>query len=298
MAGKVTKPELGDKPIDVTDYFRVSSKGCKWIVPPRKELVEKLANRNNFFFESLNRAWLLKALGAKPAENADNVIMVGCCRLYEQPFVVAAYFRLLNELGIKYNLIDEYCCTGPLEIMTKPEDMDETLALMKSLNKKNIDNAKAVGASKMFYYCTGCMGTVQKLFEKTENGVTLGYSPDIFIEPLKKVKQLKAKPARVGYFRGCGRRYLKKVSGLPNKFERLENEYRSMVDRIEGIEIVDIPHNICCKDNVKAVAKSIAAANVDYTVTPCFGCRLYIEDEGVKIIQLHELLLEAVTYQG
>jgi hypothetical protein len=138
-------------------------------------------------------------------------------------------------------------------------------------------------------------GALAQYADTEGTGMTMGYGLDILTEPLKKVKELKvAEPARIGYYRGC--LGLKKEMNPDFSFDF--DTYRSWVDRIEGLEVIDLPNNICCqatrkgRQNVKKLAED---NNLDYIVTPCLECRRNLDEEGQKVLLLGTLLLEAVT---
>jgi hypothetical protein len=174
-----------------------------------------------------------------------------------------------------------------------PEEWEETVARTKSLEQRNFDLAKEQGAKHVYWYCHTDQPMAQ-LVDTKDTGVTIGHGLDILIEPLKKVKKLKAKPAKVGYFRGCWR-----IKYYFNPKLKLNFDiWRSWLDRIEGIEVVDIPHNICCSEDAQAIAKEIKDRGVDYTVTPCNACRSFVSAAGAKTITLPAFLLECLTYEG
>jgi len=244
------------------------------------------------------RRLLLRGLGARPNKEAKDVVIPGCMTPYLNPLKLRSYFQLLRLLGVRYNLIeDEYCCGyGAAEIDLYPEKRKELLELAKSSNQKNIDQVKTQGADKVFYFCYGCLGAAHKFFSK-ESDLSIGYALDILIEPMEKVGSLKAlATARVGYYQGCWRLPLERSPEMKPPFDI----WRSWLDRIEGIDVVDLPASICCDKNPEAVIRSAKKSGVDYIVTPCMGCwgRVYHVREGLKVLMLHELLLESLSNKG
>jgi hypothetical protein len=236
------------------------------------------------------RAHVLFGIGAKRTSRAENIIFTGCGAIRG----MSLYFKLLNILGIKYNLLpSEYCCGTMLLWTANSEEWDKNLGRAKSLEQRNFELAREQGAKHLYWYCNGCQPIAQFIDTK-DSGVTIGNAFDILIEPLKKVKKLKAKPAKVGYYRGCWS--FKKA--INPDFKLNWNTWRSWLDRIEGIEVVDIPFILCCHKNKEDVIKKIRDSDVDYLVTPCNNCAHILSFKGVKINMLDSLLLEAVTYQG
>lgn len=244
------------------------------------------------------RRLLLRGLGAKANKDSENIIIPGCMTPYLNPLKLRSYFQLLRLLGVQYNLIeDEYCCGyGVAEIDMYPEKKEELLKLAKSSNQKNIDQAKTKGADKVFYFCYGCLGAAHKFFG-SESDLSIGYALDILIGPMEKVGSLKAlAPATVGYYQGCWRLPIERSPDLKPPFET----WHSWLDKIEGIEVVDLPASICCDKNPEAVIRAAKKSGVDYIVTPCMGCwgRVYHVREGMKVMMLHELLLETLETKG
>ena len=243
------------------------------------------------------RRILLRGLGAIANKEAEDVVIPGCMTPYLNPLKLRSYFQLLRLLGVEYNLVeDEYCCAyGATLIDQHLEEREDLLAQVKNCGQRNIDQVRAQGAKKVFYFCYGCFGAAHKFFGK-EADLTVGYGLDILFEPMKKVSQLKAPAAVVGYYRGCWRQPIERSPDLKLPFDT----WHSWLDRIEGIKVVDLPTSICCDKNPEAVVRTAKANDVDYIVTPCMGCygRVYHVREGMKVIMLHELLLESLMYKG
>ena len=74
--------------------------------------------------------------------------------------------------------------------------------------------------------------------------------------------------------------------------------YRSWIDRIEGLEVMDLPNNTCCQASPKGrreVVKIAKDNKLDYIVTPCLDCRSNLDSTGQKVLLVSTLLLEALT---
>jgi len=247
---------------------------------------------------SVNRArgMNLQRLGAKPTRGAENVIVDGCANSGQSgPVALGPYFQLLNALGIEYNLLpNRYCCGWTILGRATPNEWDDAVSKVKSLAWRNIEGARKLGAKNVYQFCHMCAALAQ--YADTEGtGMSVGYGLDILTEPLKKVKKLKVvAPAKVGYYRGC--LGLKKAMNPNFRFDF--DTYRSWVDRIEGLEVIDLPNNICCQASPKgreAVVKMAKDNKLDYVVTPCLECRRNLNEAGQKVLLLGTLLLEAVT---
>ena len=242
------------------------------------------------------RAMNLKRIGAKPTKGAENVIVDGCANSGQSGNVaLGPYLQLLDVLGIKYNLLPtRYCCGWTILGRATPDVWDDAVFRVKSLAEKNIEGAKKLGAKNVYQFCHMCAALAQYA-DTIGTGMTVGFGLDILTEPLKRLKKLKvAKPARVGYYRGC--LGLKKAMKPDFMFDF--DTYRSWVDRIEGLEVMNLPNNICCQATTKGredVAKLARDNKLDYIVTPCLECRRNLDEAGQKVLLLGTLLLEAVT---
>jgi len=240
------------------------------------------------------RQGILRALGIRGHKNSENVVFTGCVTPFYATFTLQKYFQLLDSLGIDYKILDEeYCCGANALYRVSPDKMAGFMGKLEGLMRRNVDEAKAQGAKKLYYWCYSCVPQAQLFFNKED--IPVRYGLDILIEPMKKAK-LKSKPATVGYYRGCWRR----LRELNPKLELSFDSYRSWVDRVEGIKVVDIPGNICCTINPEAIFRKAMAAGVDYMVTPCMGCsaRLNAERNSIKTKPLYEFLLESLVNKG
>ena len=262
---------------------------------PKDQMWEKLSQGDLPYSFQRSRGYMLRNLGARPTFGSENMVVDGCANAFGAgPAGIGSYFQLLNTLGIEYNLLPErYCCGFFILAMATPDEWDDAVSKVKSLAEKNIDEARELGARNVYQFCHLC--SVMAQYADTKGtGMTVGYGLDILIEPLKKVKKLKVKPAKVGYYRGCWAR----KKALNPKFKLNFDTYRAWVDRIEGLEVMDLPNNICCFDNVQDIIKIAEDNKLDYVVTPCINCRLNLDTAGQRVVMLSTLLLEAVTYKG
>lgn len=246
------------------------------------------------------RAMTLQWLGAVNTRGAENVIVDGCANTRVPGSAEVAfgpYLRLLNALGIKYTMLPwRYCCGWSLLMYANapgapPELWDDALSKVKTLAEKNIEGAKRLGAKNIYQFCHMCHAVAQ-LVDAKRMGMNQGYGLDILKEPLKKVEKLRmVKPTKVGYYRGCW-----EAKKLLNPKLKLDfDTYRSWLDRIENLKVMDLPNNMCCFTDVQEIIKIAKDNELDYIVTPCNNCRLNLDIAGQKVLMLSALILEAVT---
>jgi Fe-S oxidoreductase len=260
---------------------------------PKDQMWEKLKEGDMPYSFQRSRGYVLKNIGAKPTFRSENMIVDGCSNAFSNPQSLGNYFQLLNELGIKYNLLPKrYCCGFFILTRATPDEWDDAVSKVKSLAEKNIREAKELGAKNIYEYCHLC-SVMAQYADLKGTGMTVGYGLDILIEPLKKVKKLKVKPTRVGYYRGCWAR----KKALKPDFKLNFEIWRSWLDRIEGLEVMDFPNNICCFNDPQSIVKMLKDNNLDYIVTPCVNCRLNLNNQGAKTVMLGDLLHEALNYK-
>ena len=242
------------------------------------------------------RAANLRRIGARPTPGAENVIVDGCANSGMSGLVaLGPYLQLLDVLDIKYNLLPvRYCCGWSILGRATPDERDDAVTKVKTLAEKNIEGARELGARNVYQFCHMCAALAQYA-DTAGTGMTVGFGPDILKEPLKKVKKLKvAESARIGYYRGC----LGLKTAMNPDFSFDYDTYRSWVDRIEGLEVMDLPDTVCCQATTQGRedVKKLAEENgLDYIVTPCLECRRNLDEAGQKVLLLSTLLLEAVT---
>jgi Fe-S oxidoreductase len=208
---------------------------------PKDQMWEKLKQGDMPYSFQRSRGYVLSNIGAKPTFRSENIIVDGCANVFSHPQSIGTYFQLLNALGISYNLLPKrYCCGFFILTRATPGERDDAVSKVKWLAEKNIEEARELGAKHVYEYCHLCSVMAQYADVK-DTGITIGHGLDILTEPLKKVEKLKVKPARVGYYRGCwGRK-----KALKPDFKLDFSTWRSWLDRIEGLEVVDFPDNTC-----------------------------------------------------
>lgn len=303
--GKVEMPRLANPEQALREYdeqfipsaWYMTYNADRWM-RSTEEVLREIDEEGNPFPRDQLRRFVMKAAGIKGTRNAENLVILGCVHPFLDPHRVRAYFQLLYLLGLEYNVLDyEYCCGAPLLGYADQKNPESVYAQIEGLNRRNIDMAREAGAKNVYYFCRACVGKAQRFVREGDPSLLFGL--DILIEPLKKVSRLKAKPAKVGYYRGCWRIVTRDKPDIKFPFKT----YRSWLDRIEGITVVDL-RNRCCmvNDNPRAVIEEAVAAGVDYIVTPCVGCMSIlngrVEGRPVMTKMLHELLLESLVYKG
>ena len=147
--------------------------------------------------------------------------------------------------------------------------------------------ARRKGASRLAYCCAGCAYAARTVFpDSLDNHV---YLPDLIFDHLEQ-RELAIAPASIGYFEGC---HTFAKSAYPSNAVDW-SLYRKRLGEIDGLRIVDLPNNRCCKNSADELIGRAVEMNVDTILSPCNGCltSLGLAGQGkVTMISLPELLL-------
>ncbi|MDO8473279.1 MAG: FAD-dependent oxidoreductase, partial [Dehalococcoidia bacterium] len=249
------------------------------------------------------RKTLLHGLGVKrKLDRAETVIIFGCAMPFGMPRQVLSSLKILDTLGVEYTFLrdKEYCCAVPVIEMGRPQDQEKARAASSGFVKANLQAALGLGAKRVAYLCQWCVYAVSK--NVPEEKVPQLYFYDLLLQPdvLAKLKQrpLRVPRTRVGYFEGCHLRNLAYAPGVEINWKR----YRTLLEMVEGVEIVDIPVLKCCVIDAENIVANAMRQDLDAIVSPCAACWTWIERIGSRkdfpVRMLRDVLAEALTGQG
>jgi len=258
------------------------------------EQMESIRKYGNHGVSPVLRAGVLAAHGiSKPKDNAKNCIIFGCYRPFTTPFLVRDYIRLLDMLNIDYTYLDhEYCCGVPLAMttMNSGEQLDNAMSVGREFNQLNLNLAQQKGAIKLAYCCAGCVHAAKNAFNETSDSHV--YIVDLILDEIEK-HHLKIPPTVIGYFEGCHTFFRNIYSGIRLDWGR----YRQRLSKIEGLKIVDLPNNMCCRESAIKIIESAVKMNLTKILCPCSGCyaSLMPASKGkLQMITLPDLLLQSL----
>jgi Fe-S oxidoreductase len=246
----------------------------------------------NHAVPSILRASVLRSHGlAKYKKQAENVVFFGCYIPFSGHAYLKACLQVLDRLDIDYCCLEEEsCCSAPILSQSSRENREKAEAAGRSIIRKNIDRAHQKGAARLAYCCVGCAHTTKSLFpEEADRHV---YIHDLVMEKLE-ASTLRVPPATVGYFEGCHTLYKVQFPGVSLDWQR----YRRLLDRIEGLNVVDLPSHTCCKKESAKILENAKEVNVDTLVCACNGCANFIGQatEGkIRVVSYPEMILKAL----
>lgn len=240
----------------------------------------------------LLRAGMLRALGIpEPKQRAKNLIIFGCYIPFWYPFMLRDYMKLLDLLSVEYTYLEkEFCCGTPVIMGSTGVDQKRVISTFKGFMELNHEMAQQKGAKTMAYCCVGCAQMTKGIFpEEADRHM---YILDLIIEKLEN-ETLKVTPTVAGYFEGCHSRY----HAIFPKANLGWKRYRRLLDRIEGLKVVDLPQDNCCTKYPERIVENALKQNLDTILCPCNGCYNRIGATGkgrVQVKYLAEILLQSM----
>lgn len=230
-------------------------------------------------------------------ESVDNVIKIGCAG-FGTVLILRFYCLLLQELGIDYGFLKkEYCCLAPelYQVLGRGQDRKAIDELSRKYLKLNEDVARKMGAKTMLYFCPWCVYRAKWLLKDSD--LRQLYCLDILTEPgVWEGKQLRFDKT-VGYF--AGRRHRVEIYSEDPSVELPWDHYRKILDRVEGLTVVDIPA-YDYPEYPNAVWEWVRQYNLNYLVVNHiveyggFSRTVSKVSPGTKVMFLPELILEAL----
>ncbi len=254
--------------------------------------IECVRRNGNHGTVSALRGRVLESVGIpKPKETAENLIIFGCYLPFTIPLLLRDYIKILDHLGMDYTYLEkEFCCGVPMIATATGEEREKAIRAGREFMRMNSDLAQRKGATTLSYCCVGCAHAAKSTFPD-ESSRHVHY-PDLIIERLEE-ETLRIAPTVVGYYEGCHRRYSDLAPGVSLDWGR----YRRLLDRIEGLKVVDLPHGICCLEYPERIIEAAEKKNLDTILCSCVGCytRVRARAEGrVQMKFLPELLLQSL----
>ncbi len=256
------------------------------------EQIESIKRHGNHGLAPTLRATLLRGLGiTKSKPVAKNLIIFGCYVPFSNPLLIRNYIKLLDLLQIEYTYLNkEYCCGLPMLLSTTGVEHEKAIKAGIEFMQMNRDMAQQQGAENMVYCCVGCAHSAKGYF--VDEPAHHMYYFDLLIDKLEK-KTLRIAPTVMGYYEGCQVRYKKLFPEVSLGWERC----RQMLNGIDGLKMVDLPHKICCRDYPERIVKTAKKQNLNTILCSCNACytRLSTAAQGsIQVKYLTDVLLEAL----
>jgi len=212
---------------------------------------------------------LTEDFGFRTAEKAEYALIASCFNPYLEPGDMKAFRNLLDHYKVNYTLLPkEYCCGDPfyLHAVNREHagDLEHADELGREFFEKNLEQARTRGAGRILAYCAGC----DMVFERFSASVPeeILWHPTL-LDRLFSGGRLKLE---ADFYPGC-HRYRQQINrSLPDLAA-----VRGILSRIEGLELHEIGHDLCCMkpDELGAIIPAVEHRTV---ITPCSGCAAFL----------------------
>jgi hypothetical protein len=215
------------------------------------------------------RSMVLTSIGAKEHANPEYMIITGCVRVFDSTQGLRSYFTLLDKLDVKYTFLrhSEYCSMLPaLHTASTEQEWDTAWQDAREMAERNYEQARPLGVKNLVYFCSDSYSVAQRLHERFGLESEPLFYLDILVDRLEG-RALRLEPTVVGFFPGCWR---ERRMVNPNLEVKPQN-WRSMLERIEGVRVVEMSAEICCKEDAATIVRQAEELGADCIVTPCHG---------------------------
>lgn len=238
------------------------------------------------------RKALLHGLGIRRKHRtAETVIFFGCNFVFGMPMQTISSIKLLDHLGIEYTFPKdkEYCCGLQLVEWIGGEKAD---AASNEFMRMNLAEAQRLGGKKMVWLCQWCAYLAKR--HLADQSVPQLYFLDLLCE-LPSLPPMRVQPTVIGYYEGC---HLRRLSFAPG-IELDWKGYRRILESIEGVKIVDLPHWQCCITDAEQIVEEALRKNVGSIICTCAACWTWVERiasrKGLPVRMLQDLIVEALV---
>lgn len=263
-----------------------------------EEQVDDCWKTGNHALPSILRTGVLRNIGVKePIAASDNFIVWSCYVPFWSTMKLRDTVKIVNALGIDYNYSDkEVCCGAPMvqdsiEIEGISEERQKETALQsKKMMQHNVDLAEKLGQKTMVYACQVCAAIAKRAFEDEPKRHRYIYDP---IMDKLETMDLKVDPMTIGFFEGCHRYY-------PHNSNIDWKRYRKVLGTVKGMEVVDLPRKICCKQDANSILENAEKNNLTQVVAPDGDCHYFLRTAAaarggkIEIKNLPEVLIKVL----
>ncbi len=259
-------------------------------------ITERIKNQSNSIHAMELRKKMLQGLLFAPLDvhNSEYVVITGC----HGPFGLLHLSYLTNlfrHLGVSFTFLGEEECCGNsyLKNVKKDDPADEVTMLEESAVRsirQNIARAKELGTNKIVTSCAGCT-TRYNHFLGDDDSLDLFYYPQILLKYIDSPEL----PMAVNFYEACHKNH------RTSKYNIDTESPKSLLERIRGLEIKEIP-NFCCMTDI-GIKKIFERADTGTIVTPTSCCFSYLrrgshKEKGPRIRTLAEVICEAMGVQN
>ena len=261
-----------------------------------KKFRDRIESNYNPYGADHHSRELVKKLGL--ADKAPLVYFIGCTANYRENEILDTTIALLQKAGVDFTIVDEQCCSSPLN---RTGQVD----LVYELAEHNLSEFKRAGAQQVLTSCSGCYRTLTKDYPR------IGIDLDLEIIHISQFLRDLLQEGKLSTKTNDG--VLKVTWHDPCHLGRACNEYDAPRDVIHqlGVELVEMNNtrnnSWCCgagggarsafpEWSLETSAKRITEAKQTDSrmlVTACPFCKRNLSDSSddtLEILDLSELV--------
>jgi len=268
-----------------------------WIKEPRRdkdstdnrtqeEKIVYIRQNGNYSSPARLRRMVMESLSIPPPKSsADHALVFGCNAPYSgHRRLLQAYIRTLEHLDVDYTCLEnEYCCGSPLVQTSTGSDRKRAKEVVRDFLQLNIEQAIQKKVQKIAYFCSSCARIARSMI--SDDAVEHIYLLDLILDHLSD-RRLRYGPAVAGYFEGCHSTIDALFTGAILPWER----YREVLDRIDGLQIVDLPGDVCCRGGSEYILEEGIGRNLSVIICSCNNCVRFLERKTGKKIQAKHMV--------
>jgi Cysteine-rich domain len=217
---------------------------------------------------------------------ATNVVITGCQILAMLPKVLATLARLFDRAGFSYTFLSrEYCCGNYVYRPAIKARDESALAECRELSKEflamNVEQAEALGATRLVIFCSPCYPIYRHAFPDKE---ILFYPAALnaILNPMQFRRE-------IDYYPGCYKLH-EKFSPVPMDLESTQEIFAKM----EGLRVNQISAPHCCftPDGLTHMMDSIRTRLMVHICTGCYlqSVNNVRQDSDTKVVMLPDLV--------
>ena len=232
------------------------------------------------------RKMMMQTLSIRPTKtSAEYAIVFGCYSLYSNHTrLLKTYTSLLEQFNVDYTFLEnEYCCGSPLVQTSKRSESNQAREAARDFIQRNIQQAIEQKVKKIAFFCSSCARIANSLLE--DDTIEHVYLLDLLLDHVN-ASQLRYGPATVGYFEGCHATINAFFSNANLPWAR----YREALGRIQGLTIVDLPTDACCRGRSEHILETLQKRNLSLVICSCNNCVRFLEQKAGPRIQVKHMV--------
>ena len=149
--------------VDVIEELRALAVDNLGPLDAHKKFRDRIESNHNPYGEDHHSRELAKKLDLP--EKAPVVYFIGCTANYRENEIRDTTISLLQKAGVDFTIVDERCCSSPLN---RTGQVD----LVHGLAEHNLSEFKRAGAQQVLTSCSGCYRTLTKDYPRL--GIDIG----------------------------------------------------------------------------------------------------------------------------